>query len=110
VIRVVFDTNILLSAILFGGNPEKLIKLAWEKKIQILVSPAILMELVMVLRDKFHRDDKEAKKAVQMIGSLVDLLSRGIESASSTTIPTTESLNAPSKEKPIGSYQETAIS
>jgi putative PIN family toxin of toxin-antitoxin system len=74
VIRVVFDTNILLSAILFGGNPEKLIKLAWERKIRILISPAILLELVMVLRDKFHRDDEEAKNTVQMIGSLAELV------------------------------------
>lgn len=73
-IRVVFDTNILLSAILFGGNPEKLIRLAWERKIRLLVSPAILLELVKVLRDKFRRDDEEAKKAVQMIGSLTDLV------------------------------------
>lgn len=28
----------------------------------------------MVLRDKFRRDDEEAKKAVQMIGSLADLV------------------------------------
>jgi putative PIN family toxin of toxin-antitoxin system len=74
VIRVVFDTNILLSAILFGGNPEKLIRLAWERKIRLLVSPTILLELVMVLRDKFRRDDEEAKKAVQTIGSLADLV------------------------------------
>lgn len=73
-IRVVFDTNILLSAILFGGNPEKLIRLAWERKIRLLISPSILLELVMVLRDKFRRDDEEAKKAVQMIGSLADLV------------------------------------
>lgn len=73
-IRVVFDTNILLSAVVFGGNPEKLIRLAWERKIRLLVSPAILLELVMVLRDKFRRDDEEAKKAVQMIGSLAELV------------------------------------
>lgn len=41
---------------------------------RLLISPSILLELVMVLRDKFRRDDEEAKKAVQMIGSLAELV------------------------------------
>jgi len=36
--KVVLDTNIYLSAILFGKKPEKIINLAKTGKIQVLIS------------------------------------------------------------------------
>jgi putative PIN family toxin of toxin-antitoxin system len=74
VIRVVLDTNVLLSAILHGGNPERVLGSAWEGKIQPLSSPALLMELVNVLKMKFHCDPEDIRKAVQIIGYSVELI------------------------------------
>ena len=37
-IKVVIDTNIYISAVLFGGNSEKIRKLAKEGKIELLIS------------------------------------------------------------------------
>ncbi len=53
-LRVVFDTNILLSAILYGGIPLELLNL-WQKEraFELIISPEILAELVAKLRTKF---------------------------------------------------------
>ena len=51
--RVVFDTNIYISAILFGGKPEKLLRLAKEGVFELLISGEIMAEIARVLRIKF---------------------------------------------------------
>lgn len=51
--RVVLDTNIYISAILFGGNPREIINLARLDKIKVLTSEYILWELRSVLKNKF---------------------------------------------------------
>ena len=53
-IKIVLDTNILISAILFGGNPRKILSLIIDKKIQGFISPFIIFELKEVLRKKFN--------------------------------------------------------
>ena len=53
-VRAVIDTNILISAIIFGGNSEKIIKLVQENKIIAITSPVLLSELTEVLVKKFH--------------------------------------------------------
>ena len=52
--RAVFDTNIFLSAILYGGIPLKLLNF-WrkEKLFELVISPEILAELITKLRIKF---------------------------------------------------------
>jgi len=52
--KVVLDSNIFISGIIFGGNPRKIIELVIEGKIQLFISPDILREIKEVLeRDKF---------------------------------------------------------
>jgi len=53
-LKVVLDTNIYISAILFGGNPERIRKLSKEKELEILISEAIIAEIAEVLRKKFN--------------------------------------------------------
>jgi len=52
-IKVVVDTNVLISAILFGGTPEKIWELVEQKVIEIFISPEMLKELQDVLEKKF---------------------------------------------------------
>ena len=53
--KVVFDTNILISALVFpGGNPDKVLRLARIGEIELLISPFILHEFERVLREKFN--------------------------------------------------------
>ena len=51
--RIVLDTNIYNSAILFGGTPEKVLDLARSEVVDIFISQQILDEIIRVLRIKF---------------------------------------------------------
>jgi predicted nucleic acid-binding protein len=53
VIRVTADSNIYVSALQFGGKPQRLLELAIKGEIELAISPAILEELVTVFHDKF---------------------------------------------------------
>jgi uncharacterized protein len=50
----VLDTNIYISAILFGGKPEMLIHLAREKVIEVFISELLLDELARIFKIKFN--------------------------------------------------------
>jgi len=54
IIRVVLDTNILISAFVYGGKPEQILRLILEKRIDGFTSPLLLAELFEVLLKKFH--------------------------------------------------------
>ncbi len=52
--RVVLDTNVVASALLWGGTPERLIELAGESRLECFTSEALLAELAGILgRAKF---------------------------------------------------------
>ncbi|MBT8363883.1 MAG: putative toxin-antitoxin system toxin component, PIN family [Deltaproteobacteria bacterium] len=52
--KVVLDTNVLISGILFGGNPRQILELVIQGKIDAYISPAIFTEFKEVLiRSKF---------------------------------------------------------
>ena len=51
--RLVLDTNILISAFFWDGNERKLLRSCRRKKHQLIVSPDILDELSRVLQRKF---------------------------------------------------------
>lgn len=52
-IRVVLDTNILVSALLFGGPPQALLLAAAGRAFPIYSSPALRSELLEVLEERF---------------------------------------------------------
>lgn len=52
--KVVFDSNIFISSIVYGGKPRKVFELAIEGKIELYISRVILEEVEEVLqRPKF---------------------------------------------------------
>ncbi len=61
--RVVLDTNVLVSAIVFGGPPGRLVELAAEGHLQLVLSPPLIHELREVLRRKFGFSDAAAYQA-----------------------------------------------
>lgn len=73
-VRVVFDTNILLSAFIFGGKPEQLFEMARSRKIRLLTSPAILAEFASLLKGKFDWEDEEIADAIRTIGYSGELI------------------------------------
>jgi putative PIN family toxin of toxin-antitoxin system len=59
-VKVVFDTNILISALVFpGGRGEEALRRIVEEQHQLLISKPILDELLRVLGSKFSRDREE---------------------------------------------------
>ncbi len=65
---VVADTNIYVSALEFGGQPERFLRLADARVFQLFISEAILTEVVEVLRsDKFRWPEEELAKAQRQI-------------------------------------------
>jgi hypothetical protein len=55
-VRVVLDTNVVASALLWGGTPERLIEAAGEGNLELFTSEALLAELAGILsRAKFSR-------------------------------------------------------
>ena len=53
-VKVVLDTNILISAILYEGKPGKIFELAIEKQLNVITSRVLLSELIEVLVKKFN--------------------------------------------------------
>lgn len=52
--RVVLDTNVVTSALLWGGTPERLIEAAGEGSLELFTSEALIAELTGILgRAKF---------------------------------------------------------
>jgi putative PIN family toxin of toxin-antitoxin system len=51
--RVVLDTNVYVSALMFGGLPGSLLDLAFLRSFTLLISPVLLDELDEKLREKF---------------------------------------------------------
>ena len=66
-IRVVLDTNILLSAILFGGVPGKLLDLWRDGIYELAMSPELLAEFVTKLRFKFDFPSDLVKEWEQLL-------------------------------------------
>ena len=58
--RVVLDTNVYISALMFGGLPGSLLDLAFLRAFTLIVSPAQLDELDEKLQAKFGRSPEDA--------------------------------------------------
>ncbi len=54
-VRVILDTNILISAIGFGGVPREVFLLTIKEKIKGVISQILLVELIEVINKKFPR-------------------------------------------------------
>ena len=69
--KVVFDTNILLSALVFpGGRGEAALLRIAEERDQLLLSKPILDELLGILARKFARDAEALARAAVFISDL----------------------------------------
>ena len=71
---VVLDTNIYISAMLFGGKPEEIMQLSRAGEIHLVISEAILKEVAEVLRRKFNWQNWQVSEAMNEIRSLAVLV------------------------------------
>lgn len=73
-IRVVFDTNIILSAIVFGGKPEEAFSAARRGKCRLIVSPPILAEVSPILDSKFEWSRDDIADVIRTVGRVSELV------------------------------------
>lgn len=72
--KVVFDTNVLVSALAFpGGRAEEALRRIIEEQDVLVVSKPILDELLGVLARKFSRDAEELAHAAVFLTSLAEM-------------------------------------
>lgn len=73
--RVVLDTNVLISALAFpGSKPDQILDRIRRGEMALFVSPFILSELERVLREKFRFGNRAARARVSAIRSLARLV------------------------------------
>ncbi len=71
--RVVFDTNIFISAFAIpGGQAEKAILRIIEGRDVLLLSKGILDELLTVLSTKFSRDKEEISRVAVIVSEMAE--------------------------------------
>lgn len=69
--KVVFDTNILVSALVFpGGRADEALRRIVEEQDELIISKAILAELLHVLGSKFSRDPEELAHVAVFLSEL----------------------------------------
>ncbi len=73
--RVVFDTNIYISAFITpGGRGEAAFRLAIDGRIELFTSVPILTELAGKLREKFHWDDDHITAAIRHVAAVATVI------------------------------------
>lgn len=78
-LKVVFDTNIYISALLFGGNPRQCLELAKAGEVELLSSRAIYLELADKLQNKFLWEIDDIKELVIGLSKISMIVSPGIK-------------------------------
>lgn len=69
--KVVLDTNILISAFVFpGGSPEDVFRAALEGRVELVTSPPLLAEFARVLSSKFGWEPAMAQEAVVQVARI----------------------------------------
>ena len=86
--KVVADTNIYVSAIIFGGKPQTILELAHDGLFDLFVSDDILVETARVLRDKFHRTPEQLQADVMALDALTTRVHPTERIAAVTSDPT----------------------
>jgi uncharacterized protein len=72
-VRVVFDTNIFVSALIFpSGRAKEALAHVINGRDRLILSKAILDELLAVLARKFSRDREELARVAVWLGDLAD--------------------------------------
>ena len=73
--RVVFDSNVLLAALLFPeGRAAAAVENILDGKDDLVLSPPILREVLSVLARKFSRDKEELSRVAVVLGEMGEIV------------------------------------
>ena len=73
-VKVVLDTNVYISAILFAGKPERIRKLSKEGKIEVFISEVVIAEIAEVLRRTFDWENWRISQTIDEIREIATLV------------------------------------
>ena len=74
-VRIVADSNVLISAYHFRGTPARVIDMAVNGEIELTISDAILEEVRRNLRDKFDWPEKQLAELESIIAGYANKVS-----------------------------------
>jgi len=63
--RVVIDTNVFVSGLIFKGKPREVLDLVWRGDIEAYISSFILGELEETLKKDFYWDKDQIKLTIE---------------------------------------------
>jgi len=72
--RLVLDTNVLISGLLFGGPPRALLQLALEGEVGLAMSAPLVAELERVLKAKFPERLRAIRDTLQALSEFTKLV------------------------------------
>ena len=72
--RVVLDTNVLISALLFDGVPERIFLAGLRGEIQLLTSISLSEELEKVLKEKFRIEAHAVADTIELVKSVAEVV------------------------------------
>ncbi len=73
--KVVFDSNILISALLFpGGRAEDAVGKIFDGIDELVISRAIIDEVLSVPASKFSRDKEELSRVAVLLGEMGEIV------------------------------------
>ena len=73
-LKTVFDTNIYISAIIFGGVPENCLDVAINDEIELYTTRAILLELANKLTTKFLHTEEDVVDILEGFSKFVKII------------------------------------
>ena len=72
--RIVADTNILVSALLFGGTSEQVFLAGLRGEIQLLTSLPLLKEYEKVLKEKFNLNIHLVREIIEEVREVAEIV------------------------------------
>jgi len=73
--RVVLDTNVLVSAFLYGGNPRRIVELVLSGEVEMAISDSLVQELQdVLLRKQFDLTPQLVRTAIAEIAAIAELV------------------------------------
>ena len=72
--RVVLDTNVIVSGLNFPGNERLVLELAFRGRFELYLSPFILEEVAGVLRRKFDWSEERSSQALRALGDAATVI------------------------------------
>jgi len=74
-VRIVLDTNIFISALVFsGGRADEVLRRVVEGRAHLILSKAIINELLEVLSRKFERDKEALSRIAVFLSDISELV------------------------------------